>query len=67
MKYLYQKLDIRTFRVPGAAPCTVENVVEVPGTLGYQDVTQACVAAADQDLSLREDEDDDDPVTYTKF
>lgn len=58
------KLDIRTFRVPGAAPCIVENVVEVPGTLGYPEDQQACVAADDQDLSLKEDEED---ITYTKF
>lgn len=41
--------------------------MEVPGTLGYQDVQQACVAADDQDQSLKEDEDDDDTISYTKF
>lgn len=58
-------LDIRTFRVPGAAPCTVENVVGVDGTLGYPEVEQACVAALDEDLSLKDDDDDD--ISYTKF
>ncbi|MGI6225498.1 MAG: aryl-sulfate sulfotransferase [Peptococcales bacterium] len=60
------RLDPRTFRVPGAAPCVIENVVEVPDTLGYPAVAQACVAAADQDLSLKEDEEED-TIVYTKF
>ncbi|MGI6226910.1 MAG: aryl-sulfate sulfotransferase [Peptococcales bacterium] len=51
-------LNIKTFRVPGAAPCVVENVVDVAGTTGYPQVQQACVAADDQDLSLKEDEDE---------
>ncbi|MCR6544923.1 aryl-sulfate sulfotransferase [Dehalobacterium formicoaceticum] len=60
------KLDIRKFRVPGAADCEVkeENVRSVEGTIGYPAVHQGCVAAGDQDLSLQ---DDDDYDGYTKF
>ncbi|MDP4161138.1 MAG: thioredoxin, partial [Bacillota bacterium] len=58
-------LDIRKFRVPGAADCEVKEVVGVEGTIGYPKVHQACVAAGDQDLSLKDDDDDDDG--FTKF
>ncbi len=61
-----QMLDIRKFRVPGAADCEVQNVVGVEGTTGYPAIQQACVAAADQDLSLKDD-DDDDEDSFTKF
>lgn len=54
------RLDNRTFRVPGAADCRVQNVVSVPGTLGYQKKVEMCVSAKDQDLSLVEHDDDDD-------
>lgn len=59
-------LDIRKFRVPGAADCEVQNVVGVEGTTPYPAIQQACVASDDQDLSLKDDDDDDDDG-YTKF
>lgn len=43
------KLDIKKFRVPGAADCEVKNVVEVEGTWGYPDHVQSCVSAEDDD------------------
>ena len=66
------KVDIKTFRVPGAAPCVLENIVEVEGTLGYPSKAQACVAADDEDQSLKDDEDqslkdDEDGIVFTQF
>lgn len=43
------KLNIKKFRVPGAADCEVKNVVEVEGTWGYPDHVQSCVSAEDDD------------------
>ncbi len=58
------KIDIKSFRVPGAAACIVENVVEVDGTWGYPDVAQQCVAADDEDLSLQEEDEDEVKSTF---
>ncbi|MEL1134759.1 aryl-sulfate sulfotransferase [Desulfitobacterium sp. THU1] len=58
-------LDIHKFRVPGAADGELQNEVGVKGTTGYPKFQQACVAAGDEDLSLKEDDDDD--TGYTQF
>lgn len=50
-----ERIDINSFRVPGAAPLGCNDVVEVDGTLGYGDVEGFCV-----DNGNKENEDDDD-------
>ena len=60
-------LDIKTFRVPGAAPCVLENTVTIEGTMGYPTKVQQCVAAGDEDLSFKEDEDDDNASRHNLF
>ncbi len=37
------KIDVTTFRVPGAAPPGPESVVDVPGTVAYQPSAAMCV------------------------
>lgn len=57
------KLDIKNFRVPGAADCVVQNVVEVEGTWGYPDKVQSCVSAED-DEHLGGDDDDEPKAMF---
>ncbi|SHK44231.1 aryl-sulfate sulfotransferase [Desulforamulus aeronauticus] len=43
-----QRIDVTTFRVPGAEPCGCSNVTEVAGVLPYQADNTLCVAAGDE-------------------
>ena len=54
------RLDNHTFRVPGAADCTLPEATIVPGTTGYSRKVEMCVSADDQDESLKEHDDDED-------
>ena len=42
------KLDITTFRVPGAAEGMLANFTEVEGTMGYTSAMAACVTAEEE-------------------
>lgn len=48
-----EPIDVRTFRVPGAAPLGPREVTEVPGVLPYQGSTALCVADAEEKKSLK--------------
>ncbi|MEL7568226.1 MAG: aryl-sulfate sulfotransferase [Dehalobacterium sp.] len=44
-----ERLDVRSFRVPGAASCELKNVVEVLGVKGWPKAVERCAAAAEDD------------------
>lgn len=62
-------LDVRTFRVPGAAEGAIRenNTVTVEGTWGYPSSVQACVAADDEDMSLKKSDDDEEESLFSQF
>ncbi|ABO48909.1 conserved hypothetical protein [Desulforamulus reducens MI-1] len=43
-----ERIDVKTFRVPGAAPIGCSDVTEVEGVLPYQADNTLCVAAGDE-------------------
>lgn len=47
------KIDVKTFRVPGAAPCVLENFVKVKGTWGYPAKVQPCVNIASDEAIVK--------------
>jgi len=53
-----ERVDVNSFRMPGAAPLGCDDVVEVAGTLGYGEVDGFCVTT-EEAPAVQEDEDDE--------
>ncbi|MFZ5943508.1 MAG: aryl-sulfate sulfotransferase [Bacillota bacterium] len=59
-----ERVDVNTFRMPGAAPLGCDDVTEVEGALGYGDVDGFCVTTDDTTV---EKEDNDEYAGMVKL
>ena len=65
-----ERLDIKTFRVPGAAPGQLDNSAEVNGTMGWPKKVEQCVATVDETnpaYNKDAEEDDEDEDGFASF
>lgn len=62
-----ERLNIKTFRVPGAAQGQVDNVVTIPGTTGWPSEVEQCVTPDQVNSAEKSSKDDEDEETAAKF
>ena len=53
------RVEVTTFRMPGAAPLGCDDETEVAGTLGYGEVDGFCVTTVEEEAPTDDDNDDE--------